>query len=63
LKGSCGGDSIVAFGQEVGEILAGEFPLERLGGRFPVGLKLEQTLGQGIESGEIIRRQNLALDD
>ena len=51
------------FGEEVGQILACKLPLEGFGRSFPIILEVEQTLGQGIESGEVVGGKHLALDD
>ena len=51
------------LGKEFSEILAGELPFERASRRLPVVLKIEEALGNGIEVGEVIGRQDLSLDD
>ena len=43
--------------------MTSELPFERAGRRFPVVLKIEEPLGEGIEIGKVIGRKHLALDN
>jgi hypothetical protein len=60
-----GGDAIDgrALREQGGQVAAREFPFERLGGRFPVVLKIEQPFGERLQPGEIVGREDLALND
>ncbi len=49
--------------EQVGEIAASECPRERSGNCFIVVLEPEQSLFERIQRGEVIGRQDLALDD
>ena len=51
------------FGEEMREILAGELPFERTRGRFPIVLKIEEALCEGVEISKVIGREHLALDN
>ncbi len=43
--------------------MSSEFPLEGLGDRFVVALEFQKSFGSGVEAGEIIGGQDLALND
>ena len=49
--------------EEPSEILTGELPMEGPRRGFPVILKIQEAFGDGIEIGEIIGCQDLALDN
>src|SRR5712671_4477934 len=51
------------FSRATCEVLASEFPFEGPRRRFPVVLKIEQSLSHGFEVREVIRGENLALHD
>src|SRR5260370_552503 len=54
---------LLEFGEQFSKIIPREVPLEGLRRCFPVVLKIEETLGNGIQIGEIVRGENLALHD
>jgi hypothetical protein len=54
---------MLQFGEQFPEILTRELPLEGLRRCFPVVLKIEETFRNGIQIGEIVRGENLALHD
>jgi hypothetical protein len=49
--------------KELREVTSSEFPLERLGDRFVVVLEFQESFGNRFEVGEIIGREDLALND
>ncbi len=49
--------------EEFVEVLAGELPFEGLSRSRPVVLKVQEALGDSVEVGKIIGRQDLPLDD
>lgn len=49
--------------KELREVLSSEFPLERLGDRFVVALEFQESFGHRFEVGEVIGRQDLALNN
>ncbi len=49
--------------EELCEVLSSELPLEGLGDRFVVALEFQESFGNRFEAGEIIRGQDLALND
>ena len=54
---------MLEFGKQFSEIIPRELPLEGLRRCFPVVLKIEETFGDGIQIGEVVRSENLALHD
>ena len=49
--------------QQVGQVLSGEFPLERLGDVFVALLKLENPFRQMSEGKEVVGREDLSLEN
>ena len=47
----------------MGKILTGELPFERSSSGFPVILEIEETLGEGVEIGQIVGSKDLPLDN
>ena len=47
----------------MGKILTGELPFEGPSRGLPIVLKVEEALGEGVEIGKIVGRENLALDN
>jgi hypothetical protein len=60
LEGSSWGAEL---DEEFVEVLAGELPFEGLSRSCPVVLKVQQPLGDRIEIGKIVGRQDLSLND
>src|SRR3970282_1791677 len=52
-----------ALREQGGHVAAGEFPFEGFGRRFPIVLKIEQTLGECLQAREGVGRENLPLND
>jgi len=52
-----------ALGEQGGQVASGEFPFEGFGRRFPIILKIEQALGECLQAGEVVGRENLPLND
>lgn len=48
--------------QQLGEVFAGEFPLERSSDFFVIAFKRVEVFGDFVESGEIVRGENLLLN-
>ena len=44
------------FGEKLGEVLTGELPFEGAGCGFPIVLKVEQALREGVEIGKVVGR-------
>ena len=57
------GSSVADAGDELAEVAAGEGPLERRGDLVVVALEGVQALDDALQAGEVVRRQDLALDD
>jgi hypothetical protein len=55
--------STTEFGEQSGEIAAGEGPLERLCRVDVVVLEAKKPFADGAERSEVVRREDLALDD
>lgn len=49
--------------EEVVEVVAGKLPFEGLRRSCPVVLKVQEALGDSVEIGKIIGRQNFPLND
>ena len=54
---------MLELGEQVGEICFGVLPFEGLSGGFPVVLKADEPLCELAKPGEVVRRENLSLDD
>jgi hypothetical protein len=50
-------------GEQCGEFVSGEAPVERLGDLVPVVLEGVEGVGELAEVGEVVRLEQLALDD
>lgn len=51
------------FVEQLSKILTRELPLEGPSRSFPVVLKVEEALGEGVEISKIIGRQDFPLDN
>lgn len=51
------------LGEQLVQVLPAELPFKGLGRRFPVVLKIEESLRQNVQVWEIAGRQNLPLDN
>src|SRR5229473_4569025 len=49
--------------EELGKILTGELPFKGPSRGFPIVLKVEEALREGVEIGKIVGRENLPLDN
>jgi hypothetical protein len=63
LGGECGGVSRPGLGQQLVEVGSGELPLERGGDLRVAAAEGEQMVLEGVEVGEVVRRDDLALHD
>jgi hypothetical protein len=53
----------IQLGEQIAQVLASEFPFKRFGCRFPVILKVQDPFCESVEVWEIIRGQDLSLDN
>ena len=50
-------------GDEVGEVMAGEVPLERFGDLVVVAFEGVEAVDDSLQGGEVVGGQDFALDD
>lgn len=53
----------IQLGKQLAQVLPIELPFKRLGCRFPVILKVKEPFGESVEVWEVVRCQNLPLDN